>query len=59
MQLQEITELTPDEYHETLVSRITPDWNERVIGVHTLSYVPGITVVDAKTRIKKRDMQRQ
>lgn len=58
MQLQEITQLTKDDYQETLVSRMTPDWNEQVIGVHTLSYVPGITVVDAKTRIKKSDVEK-
>ncbi len=53
VQLHEITELSQEEYKEIPVSRITPDWNDRIVGVHTLAYVPGMTIIDAKTYIKK------
>lgn len=53
LQLQEVTELNEERYAEVPVSRITPDWNKRVQGVHTLSHVTGMTIVDAKTFIRK------
>lgn len=56
VQLQEITELTEERYEEVAVSRITPDWNSRVRGVHTLTYADGMTIVDAKTFIKKSEV---
>lgn len=56
LQLQEITELNEKRYSEVPVNRITPDWNTRVRGVHTFNYVDGMTIVDAKTFIKKSEV---
>ncbi len=53
LQLQEVTELNNEQYSEVPVSRITPDWNTRIKGVHTFNYVNGMTIVDAKTFIRK------
>lgn len=53
LQLNEITQLTETDYAERPVTTITPDWNERVKGVHTISKVPGLCIVDAKTYIRK------
>jgi len=56
LQLQEITQLSEEHYQETPVSRITPDWNNQVRGVHTFNHADGMTIVDAKTYIKKSDV---
>ncbi len=57
LQFQEITELNAERYHEIPASQITPDWNDRIKGVHTFNYVGGMTIVDAKTFIKKSDVR--
>ncbi len=56
LQLQEVTQLTEEYYEEIPATRLTPDWNDRVKGVHTLNYVDGMTIVDAKVFIKKSEM---
>lgn len=53
LQINEVTQLTETDYAERPVSTITPDWNERVKGVHTISNVPGLCIFDAKTHILK------
>ena len=58
LQLQQIIQLNEDDFEEIQAARITPDWSEEIIGVHSLSYVPGITVVDAKRLIKKSDIEK-
>ncbi len=58
LQLHEVTELNDERYAEQPISRITPDWNDRVQGVHTFNHVPGMTIVDAKTFIKKSDVRK-
>jgi methionyl-tRNA formyltransferase len=45
--------LSPDEYREVEVARVMPEWLPGLIGVHTLNAEAGLTVVDAKRRIKK------
>lgn len=44
--VNEVKELTPDDYLEQEVSRITPEWHGRVIGTHTLNSVDDLTVID-------------
>ena len=44
--LNRIDELTPDNYRETHVTSISPSWNKRTAGVHTINAIPGITVID-------------
>jgi len=53
MSVQKIEVLTDTQYSESLVSEVEPDWDADISGVHTLAYTPGITVVDARTYIKK------
>ena len=57
LQMLEITELNQDRYNEVPVSKITPDWAPGLSGVHTFNFVPGITVVDAKSYVKKGELQ--
>lgn len=58
LQMHEVVTLTEDEYKETPVSRITPNWDPDVAGVHSFGYVPGLTVIDAKVFLKKRDIKK-
>ncbi len=44
--INEVKRLTPDEYSEQEVSRITPEWNEKVIGTHTINRADDLTVID-------------
>ena len=53
LNLQEILKLDENHYQERPVSKITPDWNKRVCGVHTFNHVKGLSIVDAKTFKKK------
>jgi hypothetical protein len=46
IRINEITALSPDAYSEVEVSTIFPDWDPGIIATHTLSYAPGITVID-------------
>jgi len=53
IRLHEITTLTPSEYAESEVASIMPVWDRRIIATHTLSYTPGLTVIDAlRPRLK-------
>ena len=47
IRINEITALSTEEYEETEVACIKPDWNRRVLATHTLAHEPGLTVVDA------------
>lgn len=47
--LHEIAVLTPTEYEEKDVQSIEPLWDPAIIGLHTLSHVGDLTVIDAKT----------
>ncbi len=44
--INEVKRITPDEYFEEEVSRITPDWDRNVIGTHTLNSLDDLTVID-------------
>ncbi|MGI8836182.1 MAG: glucosamine inositolphosphorylceramide transferase family protein [Pyrinomonadaceae bacterium] len=44
--INEVKRLTPDDYFEQEVSRITPEWHESIIGAHTLNSVDDLTVID-------------
>jgi hypothetical protein len=45
-----ISRLTPTEFEEIPVARITPDWAPAVIATHTINSIPGLTVVDGRMR---------
>jgi hypothetical protein len=44
--IKRIDRINPREYAEVEASRIRPDWNRRVIGVHTLNRAGDLTVMD-------------
>jgi hypothetical protein len=45
--INEIAVLSKEDYAETEVGRIKPDWGKNVLATHTLAYAAGLTVVDA------------
>jgi hypothetical protein len=47
IRINEIGVLSTEDYAETEVDRIKPDWSANVLGTHTLAYASGLTVVDA------------
>jgi len=44
--IQRIDRINPREYAEVEASRIRPDWNRRVVGVHTLNRAGDLTIMD-------------
>jgi hypothetical protein len=53
LNLNKINSISPTEYSETQVSKILPDWDKDIVGVHTLNTFNQITVVDCLTRRKR------
>jgi hypothetical protein len=51
--ISKITSLSPTEYSEIEVSKILPDWDEDIIGVHTLNAVNELTVIDCLTKRRR------
>jgi hypothetical protein len=55
--LNEILRLTPEEYSERPLARISPTWHERALGTHTIDHNGSIEVLDVKTfqpRLRRR-----
>ena len=48
--IHRIEKLTVDDYRETLVSSITPDWDRSINATHTLNRAGNLTVGDASRR---------
>jgi hypothetical protein len=48
--INEITVLDPNDYQERQVLKILPDWDENILGVHTLNVFDEITVIDCLIR---------
>ncbi len=46
IKINQILTLTETEYHEVCVNDITPDWDRRIIGTHTLNFVEHFTIID-------------
>jgi hypothetical protein len=46
LSIRRIDRIDPREYAEVEASRILPDWNRRVVGVHTLNRAGDLTVMD-------------
>jgi hypothetical protein len=44
--INHITKLTENEYEETLLSKINPDWDKKLRGTHTLNFDRDFTVID-------------
>jgi hypothetical protein len=51
--VNKVLTLTGEEYSEQRVSSITPDMQQKIAGVHTLSYAGSLCVVDALVDMKK------
>ena len=51
--LSEITLLDTKHYQETVVDRITPDWDPRVVGTHTFNQAGKLTVSDAMRKRRR------
>jgi hypothetical protein len=51
--IQRIVRLTPDEYEEVTVGKLLPEWQPGLTGVHTVNALGGLTLIDARRRIRK------
>jgi len=51
--LNEIVRLSPEQYLEKEVLKILPDWDERVIGVHTVNVLDDIIAIDCLIKRRK------
>lgn len=47
LNLNHVTKLTEEEYNEVNISRIKPDWDKKLKGIHTINFDHGLTVIDA------------
>ena len=52
--INKITELSPLAYNETEVVKILPDWDDNIIGVHTLNFSEDLTVIDCLTKRSRK-----
>lgn len=51
--LARIDELTQDSYREEVVTRVTPDWDPKIVATHTFSRCGQLHVIDAQIRRRK------
>ena len=51
--INRIDSLSPTEYSETEVSKILPDWDDDILGVHTLNAISELTVIDCLTKRRR------
>ncbi|NJO24771.1 MAG: glycoside hydrolase family 32 protein [Bacteroidia bacterium] len=51
-EINEIQELTTEQYREKSVSAITPDWDSDILGTHSISFENGLSVIDAIVKRK-------
>jgi hypothetical protein len=54
VRINRITCLTTTEYAEEEVRAIEPTWSRDLIALHTLSHIPGLTLIDVKRRRWRR-----
>ena len=47
LQIQEVLQLDDADFREVCVTQIKPGWQPDIVGVHTLSFAGGLTVIDA------------
>jgi hypothetical protein len=53
--INKILRLTPEEYEETEVQKILPDWHSKAVGVHTYTHAGDLTVVDWMFKRPRRE----
>jgi len=51
--IRRITRLDPNEFEEETVTALTPSWDRRLLGTHTINAVDGLTVIDMELRRRK------
>jgi len=51
--INKVTEISPSEYKETPVLKIKPDWDNDIIGIHTLNMLDEMTVIDCLMKRRK------
>lgn len=54
--INKITNLSALAYNETEVVKILPDWDDNIIGVHTLNFLDDLTVIDCLTKRRRRNV---
>lgn len=52
--INRITKLSAVAYNEAEVVKILPDWDDNIIGVHTLNFADDLTVIDCLTKRKRQ-----
>jgi hypothetical protein len=52
--ISKVTNLSPSAYEETEVLKILPDWDNNVIGIHTVNFTNEMTVIDCLMKRKRR-----
>ena len=52
--INKITSLSAVAYNEVEVVKILPDWDDNIVGVHTLNCVDDLTVIDCLTKRRRR-----
>ena len=45
-----INNITKNEYQETIVTSILPNWDNNISRVHTFAYDDGLSMIDAKIK---------
>ena len=50
--INQINNISKNEYEETSITSILPNWDKNITGVHTFAYDSGLSMIDAK--IKRR-----
>jgi hypothetical protein len=51
--MNEVTRLTPEEFHEETACRIEPTWAKRICGTHTINTVDNLTMLDCVAYVQK------
>jgi len=55
MKINQVIELSETTYEEKVVNSIYPEWDDDLIGTHTLNSTINLTIIDALQRRKKKD----
>jgi hypothetical protein len=55
MKINQVIELSETTYKEKVVNSIYPEWDDDLIGTHTLNSTNNLTIIDALLRRKKKD----
>jgi hypothetical protein len=51
--ISKVEKLSPSAYKETEVLKILPDWDNDIVGIHTLNLTDEMTVIDCLTKRRR------